>query len=96
MTKEESKMTNSTVALKSLKGVDWAGQKKVEINGDGIPADTTVGEILAEMVRTMQLPHSTPYAGYYQDRKLNRADTVEEAGLQDEGEILIAPEVTAG
>ena len=89
-------MANTTVTLKSLTGVDWSGHKKVEINGDGVPGDTTVGEVLAEMVRAMQLPHSTPYAGYYQDRKLNRSDTVQEAGLQDYGEILIAPEVTAG
>jgi hypothetical protein len=89
-------MASATVTIRRLRGIDWSGQKMVEINGDGIPPDTTIGEVVAEMIRAMNLPPNTPYAAYYKDRKLNRAETVEAVGLETDAEITISPEVTAG
>lgn len=87
-------MGSASASIK-LTGIDWSEQKRVQMDG-GVPSDTTVGEVLSEMVRAMQLPATTPYAAYYQGRKLNRADTIESAGLENEAEIVLSPEVTAG
>ena len=88
-------MENATMSIKRIKGVDWAGQKHVEIQEE-VPKDTTVGEVVTEMIHAMGLPSSTAYSAYYQGRKLSRSETVIDAGLEDEAEITVSPEVTAG
>ena len=89
-------MTTSVIKVKKLKGVDWSGQKQIELNGQGIPPDTTVSEVMAAMVRLMELPGNTPYSLFYKNQKLNRSETIEEIGIENEDEVVVAPEVTAG
>jgi hypothetical protein len=61
-----------------------------------IPADITVGELLTEVRDEMQLPRETPFHLLYDGQKLNRTLTLEEIGIEDDAEVTIAPEVSAG
>ena len=88
-------MNATNLGIKTLKGVDLSGMKTAVIDGD-IPADATIGEIVSEMTRAMSLPRDTTYHAEYQGRRLNRSETVMEAGLEDDAEIRLHPEVTAG
>jgi hypothetical protein len=98
MSGKEITMESATLVINRLWGVDLSGQKRSAIDGlgGGIPLDTTVGEIVSDMARALNLPRDTTYHAEYQGRKLNRSETLEEAGLEDESLLTLHPEVTAG
>lgn len=73
---------------------DWSRSRHATLFG--IPTDVTVGELLAEVRDEMELPRETPFHLLYDGQKLNRTLTLEEIGLEDEAEMTIAPEVSAG
>jgi hypothetical protein len=56
----------------------------------------TVGELLAEAKVELGLPPRTPYHVVHNDTKLSHGLTLEEVGVQDEAEVTVAPEVSAG
>ena len=91
-------MGSATVVINRLLGVDLWGHKRGAMDGldGGIPRDTTVGEIVSDMARALNLPRDTTYHAEYQGRRLNRSETLEEAGLEDESLLTLHPEVTAG
>ena len=91
-------MGTASVVINKLWGVDLSGHKRGAIDGlnGGIPQDTTVGEIVSDMARALNLPRDTTYHAEYQGRRLNRSETLEEAGLEDEALLTLYPEVTAG
>ena len=91
-------MGSGTVVINRLWGVDLSGHKRGAIDGidGGIPLDTTVGEIVSDMARALSSPRDTTYHAEYQGRKLNRSETLEEVGLEDESLLTLHPEVTAG
>ncbi|MCI0421030.1 MAG: EsaB/YukD family protein [Acidobacteria bacterium] len=91
-------MGTASVVINKLWGVDLSGHKRGAIDGidGGIPLDTTVGEIVSDMSRALNLPRDTTYHAEYQGRRLNRSETLEEAGLEDEALLTLHPEVTAG
>lgn len=78
----------------TLAVVDWNGSNRAEL--DDVPSDTTVGELVADVKRAMELPSRTPYDLIHDGRKLPRALTLEEAGLTGGEEMTVAPEVSAG
>jgi len=55
-----------------------------------------VGELLQEIREAMHLGRETLYHLIYGGAKLNRMNTLAEAGLQDGEEVTVAPEVSAG
>ncbi len=73
---------------------DWEGARKVHL--DDVALTTTVGQVVGESVRALQLPFGDWYQALFKGRELNHSDTVEEAGLDNEGEIELVPEVSAG
>jgi hypothetical protein len=88
-------MATASLVINRLQGRDLSGREPAVVSGE-IPVDTTVGEIVSEMVRALSLPRDTTYSAEYQGRKLNRSDTLEEAGLEEGAELVLHPEVTAG
>ncbi len=73
---------------------DWSRSRNAELSE--VPNDITVGELLSEVKEEMQLPRETPYHLLYGGQKLNRTLTLQEIGIEDEAEVTIAPEVSAG
>jgi phosphoribosylaminoimidazole-succinocarboxamide synthase len=73
---------------------DWEGARKAHL--DDVSSTTTVGEVVVESVRALQLPFQDFYAALYRGRELNHGDTLEEAGLDSDTEIELVPEVSAG
>jgi hypothetical protein len=81
-------------AALSLAVRDWSRSRNAELSG--VPTDITVGELLSEVKEEMQLPRETPYHLLYGGQKLNRNLTLDEIGIEDDAEVTIAPEVSAG
>ncbi len=74
--------------------VDWTGQKRVLLNGNFLTEDTTVGEVAEKGREELRLPRA-PHAVYYGERRLNRSDTLAEAGIVQDAELEPSPEVKA-
>jgi hypothetical protein len=73
---------------------DWSRSRNAELSE--VPTDITIGELLSEVKEEMHLPRETPYHLLYSGQKLNRSLTLQEIGIEDEAEVTIAPEVSAG
>jgi phosphoribosylaminoimidazole-succinocarboxamide synthase len=73
---------------------DWEGARKVHM--DDVARSTTVGQVVGESVRALQLPFSDFYQAVFRGRELNHSDTLDEAGLDSDSEIELVPEVSAG
>lgn len=80
--------------INTLTAVDFSGQRRVPLAA--VPIQATVGEVVSEMARALELPRDATYHAEYQGIKLNRSDTLQEAGLEDDAEVTLYPEVTAG
>jgi hypothetical protein len=74
--------------------VDWTGQKRVLLNGNFLTEDTTIGEVAEKGREELRLPR-TPHAVYYGDQRLNRSSTLAEAGVIQDAELELSPEVKA-
>ena len=87
--------SGAVATLEKVRGVDWTGQKRITLQGRLQPTDTTVGELAEELrVRLGLEPGS--YGVYFDDVKLNRTDTLFEAGIGEDSEIELSPEAKAG
>lgn len=89
-----STTTGTARPINRLRGVDWTGQKRITLAGR-LDSDVTVGEVAEELRERMRLPRGN-YSVYYDNRKLNRAATLEAVGLAEDAELEISPEVKAG
>ena len=78
----------------SITARDWEGARRVHLND--IARDTTVGQVVGESVRALQLPFRDFYQAVFRGRELNHSDTLGEAGLDSACEIELVPEVSAG
>ena len=74
---------------------DWTGQKRVEFEGD-VPRDILVSELVAEAIHRPDLPQNVPYSAVVDGRKLNQGDSLAEAGVTSNDEIMVTPTVAAG
>ncbi len=73
---------------------DWEGNRQAVL--EQVPRDATVGEIVSESARALELPFQNFFQAVVRGRELNHSDTVEEAGLRNSDEIELVPEVSAG
>lgn len=73
---------------------DWTGQKSITLSSKLAP-DATVGELAETLRQRMNLPRGS-YSVYHQNNKLSRSATLDEAGLPEEVELELSPEVKAG
>lgn len=73
---------------------DWTRQKRTAINGNFITDDTTVGELAEKAREELQLPRGA-YGVYLGDLRLNRSATLDEAGVEQDAELELSPEVKA-
>ncbi len=87
--------SGAAATLTKVRGVDWTGQKRVTLQGRLQSTDTTVGE-LAEEIRIRLGLEPGSYGVYFDDAKLNRTDTLFEAGVVEDAEIELSPEAKAG
>lgn len=78
----------------NIKARDWEGRNLVNL--PDVARTTTVGEVVAESVRALQLPFKSFYQAVFRGRELNHSDTLDEAGLESDSEIELIPEVSAG
>ena len=90
-------MTETTTVkdrFNRVRATDWTGQKRVTLNGT-LTGDVTVGELGEAIRERMQLPRGS-YSVYHQGEKLSRASTLEEAGVKQDAELELSPEIKAG
>jgi len=90
-------MSNSSTSLETVTRIwviDWTGQKRVQLNGNFLTEDTTVGEVAEKGREELRLPRA-PHAVYYGDQRLNRSATLAEAGVVQDAELELSPEVKA-
>ena len=73
---------------------DWEGAHRAHL--DSVPRDTTVGQVVSEAVRALQLPLKTSFQAVFRDRELSHAETLEEAGVTTGDELELMPHVSAG
>ena len=79
----------------ALDVVDWNGSRRVTL-GD-VPADVTAGEIIDNDIRdAFALSGGATYHLLYNGEKLNRNQTLEELGVEDNSQLEVAAEVSAG
>ena len=72
---------------------DWSRSQVAELAD--LPQETTVGELLDELEDAMSLPRKN-YHLLFNGEKLNRSETLLDAGVESGAELTIAPEVSAG
>jgi hypothetical protein len=72
---------------------DWSRSQVAEL--PDLPQETTVGELLDELEDAMALPRKN-YHLLFNGEKLNRSETLLDAGVESGAELTIAPEVSAG
>ena len=67
-------MTTATAneELVNLVFTDW--RNSTEAHLDGVPRNATIGEVLAEAVRVMQLPFRSAFQAVFRDRQLNNSE----------------------
>jgi hypothetical protein len=90
-------MSSSTSLTDSITRIwvsDWTGQKRVMLNGNFLTDDTTVGEVAEKGREELRLPRG-PHAVYLGDQRLNRTATLAEAGIAQDAELELSPEVKA-
>ena len=80
----------------AIRAQDFDGTRRVAL--DSVPRSATVGEVVVECVRALQLPFQNFYHALFRGRELPHADTLAEAGLRSGEEALIelVAEVSAG
>ena len=82
------------MATISLAVSDWNASRRVDLAD--VPSDLTIGEIITEVRNALSLPNDTPYHLVHKGEKLTRGATLDEVGVENQDEITIAPEVSAG
>jgi hypothetical protein len=86
--------SNEASEFINLVAKDWEGTRRAHL--DEVHRGTTVGEVVSESARALQLPFQNFYQALFRGRELNHGDTLEEAGVVTDGEIELVPEVSAG
>ena len=86
--------TEANSGFLNLSAAEWAGERKAHL--DAVPVDATVGEAVTEFVHALQLPFEDFYTLVFRGRELNHSDTLDEAGIANEDELELVPEVSAG
>lgn len=82
------------MATLALEVTDWNASRRAEL--PEVPDDLEVSNLIDEVREALNLPRDTPYSLIHDGQKLNRADTLQEAGVRTGEELTIAPEVSAG
>lgn len=88
-------MTQAENTVSAFSVVDWNGQKRVEFEGN-VDMESTVSEVVAEAVHRLDLPQNVPYSAVVDGRKLNKNESLYDAGLKHNDEIIVTPTVSAG
>ena len=78
----------------NLVAKDWEGTRRAELAD--VHRGTTVGEVVTASARELDLPFQNFYQALFRGRELNHGDTLDEAGVDQDGEIELVPEVSAG
>ena len=95
-------MQTKEKSISRLSVTDWTGQKRAEISGEMEPETTRLSEITRKAVEALDLPQNTPYSLFRNasdgrdDEKLNQSDTIQQAKIEEDSNLMIAPEVSAG
>ncbi len=78
----------------NVRFTDWEKTRRADL--EGVPCNTTIGELTAEAVRALGLPLTSFYQALFKGRQLPQTKTVDELGLDMDDEIELFPEVNAG
>jgi hypothetical protein len=89
-----SDSSSSLATVTRIWVVDHTGQKRVLLNGNFLTEDTTVGEVAERAREELRLPRG-PHAVYYRAQRLSRSATLAEAGVIEDAELELDPEVKA-
>ena len=80
--------------LVDLTATDWEGSHRAHL--EAVPRETTVGQVVGEAVRAMQLPGRTFFQALSRGRELSHDETLDEAGIVTGDELELMPRVSAG
>jgi hypothetical protein len=84
----------TTTDLINIAFTDWERTRRAEL--EGVPRNSTIGEIASEAIRALGLPLRNFYQALFRGRQLNQAETLEELGIHTDDELELVPEVSAG
>lgn len=87
-------VAQETPGLINLIFTDWNSGKEAHLYD--VSRNSTVGEVLGEAVRAMELPFQNAFKAVLKGRTLHNAETIEELGLETDEKIELIPEVSAG
>ncbi len=87
--------TATATATRGLAVMDWSGQRRVEFEGE-IPGNILVSELISEAIHRLDLPRNVPYSAVLDGPKINQGDSLNEAGIKPNDEIMVTPMVSAG
>jgi hypothetical protein len=73
---------------------DWEGARRAHL--DGVPKSSTVGQVVAEAARALELPLQSFHHALFRGRELPHDETLEELGIHTDDELELVPEVSAG
>ena len=77
-----------------LRTTDFEGNREALL--ERVPSTATVGEVVSEGAQAMQLPFTSFFQAVLRGRELNHSDTLDEAGVREDDQIELVPEVSAG
>ncbi len=83
-----------TPELINLVFTDWNSRKEAHLHK--VSRNATVGEVLGEVVRAMELPFQSAFQAVFRGRALNNSETLEELGIESDEKLEVVPQVSAG
>ncbi len=83
-----------TPELINLVFTDWNSRKEAHLHE--VSRNATVGEVLGEVVRAMELPFKSAFQAVFRGTALNNSDTLEGLGIESDEKLEVVPQVSAG
>jgi hypothetical protein len=83
-----------TTELFNLTFHDWQSARSATL--EGVSRRATVGQVVAEATRSLQLPFASFYRALYEGRELNHGNTLGEEGIERDETLDLVAEVSAG
>ncbi len=86
--------TQATPELIHLVLTDWNSEKEAHLYD--VSRNATIGEVLGETIRAMELPFNSVFQAVFRGRTLNNGETLEELGIETDEKLEVVPQVSAG
>jgi hypothetical protein len=73
---------------------DWQSARSATL--EGVSRGATVGQVVAQATKSLELPFASFYRAVWEGRELNHGSTLEEEGIEHDEALDLVAEVSAG